>query len=153
MDQHAGDGGLLAPGLWQTGVDHPIARAARATHARQPDRILPFTPRFSHAGAPVAETPIDGVSESIEKLTRVQQRNFEKQVRARAGRLVWVHTVGKTPAKTCCSRDIKAVSFYQRKPDLSHSGILIPEQPTWLGDAVMSVRGACHQRWPGRMHI
>jgi lauroyl/myristoyl acyltransferase len=69
----------------------------------------------------VAETPIDGVSESIEKLTACSNEILEKQVRRAPEDWFWVHNPWKTPRPNFLLARYKRGVFCRRKPGLNHS--------------------------------
>ena len=86
----------------------------------------------------VAETPIDGVSESIEKLTACSNEILEKQVRRAPEDWFWVHNRWKTPRPNLLLSRYKRGVFLPEKTRLKPFRILI-RSSNWLGDAVMSV--------------
>src|SRR5438045_9288854 len=137
MDQHAGDGGLWTPVFGRLASTTPLpALLARRTHAK----LIGFavhTEGFARWRA-VAETPIDGVSESIEKLTAHSNEILEKQVRRAPEDWFWVHTRWKTPRPNFLLSRYKRGIFLPEKIRLKPFRILI-RSSNWLGDAVMSV--------------
>jgi len=137
MDQHAGDGGLWTPVFGRLASTTPLpALLARRTHAK----LIGFavhTEGFARWRA-VAETPIDGVSESIEKLTAHSNEILEKQVRRAPEDWFWVHNRWKTPRPNFLLSRYKRGIFLPEKTRLKPFRILI-RSSNWLGDAVMSV--------------
>src|SRR5438046_5154186 len=137
MDQHAGDGGLWTPVFGRLASTTPLpALPARRTHAK----LIGFavhTEGFARWRA-VAETPIDGVSESIEKLTAHSNEILEKQVRRAPEDWFWVHNRWKTPRPNFLLSRYKRGIFLPEKTRLKPFRILI-RSSNWLGDAVMSV--------------
>src|SRR5213080_1935583 len=112
------------------------ALLARRTHAK----LIGFavhTEGFARWRA-VAETPIDGVSESIEKLTAHSNEILEKQVRRAPEDWFWVHNRWKTPRPNFLLSRYKRGIFLPEKTPLKPFRILI-RSSNWLGDAVMSV--------------
>ena len=137
MDQHAGDGGLWTPVFGRLASTTPLpALLARRTRAK----LIGFavhTEGFARWRA-VAETPIDGVSESIEKLTAHSNEILEKQVRRAPEDWFWVHNRWKTPRPNFLLSRYKRGIFLPEKTRLKPFRILI-RSSNWLGDAVMSV--------------
>src|SRR5881275_2242192 len=137
MDQHAGDGGLWTPFFGRLAFTTPLpALLARRSHAK----LIAFavhTDGFARWRA-VAETPIDGVSESIEKLTAHSNEILEKQVRRAPEDWFWVHNRWKTPRPNFLLSRYKRGIFLPEKTRLKPFRILI-RSSNWLGDAVMSV--------------
>src|SRR5207248_979959 len=137
MDQHAGDGGLWTPVFGRLASTTPLpALLARRTRAK----LIGFavhTEGFARWRA-VAETPIDGVSESIEKLTARSNEILEKQVRRAPEDWFWVHNRWKTPRPNFLLPKYKRGVFLPEKTRLKPFRILI-RSGNWLGDAVMSV--------------
>src|SRR5213595_142116 len=137
MDQHAGDGGLWTPVFGRLASTTPLpALLARRTRAK----LIGFavhTEGFARWRA-VAETPIDGVSESIEKLTAHSNEILEKQVRRAPEDWFWVHNRWKTPRPNFLLSRYKRGIFLPEKTRLRPFRILI-RSSNWLGDAVMSV--------------
>ena len=137
MDQHAGDGGLWTPVFGRLASTTPLpALLARRTHAK----LIGFavhTEGFARWRA-VAETPIDAVSESIEKLTAHSNEILEKQVRRAPEDWFWVHNRWKTPRPNFLLSRYKRGIFLPEKTRLKPFRILI-RSSNWLGDAVMSV--------------
>src|SRR6266480_2129185 len=137
MDQHAGDGGLWTPVFGRLASTTPLpALLARRTRAK----LIGFaihTEGFARWRA-VAETPIDGVSESIEKLTACSNEILEKQVRRAPEDWFWVHNRWKTPRPNLLLSRYKRGVFLPEKTRLKPFRILI-RSSNWLGDAVMSV--------------
>jgi len=137
MDQHAGDGGLWTPVFGRLASTTPLpALLARRTHAK----LIGFavhTEGFARWRA-VAETPIDGVSESIEKLTAHSNEILEKQVRRAPEDWFWVHNRWKTPRPNFLLSRYKRGIFLPEKTRLKPFRILI-RSSNWLGDAAMSV--------------
>src|SRR5436190_4466117 len=137
MDQHAGDGGLWTPVFGRLASTTPLpALLARRTHAK----LIGFavhTEGFARWRA-VAETPIDGVSESIEKLTAHSNEILEKQVRRAPEDWFWVHNRWKTPRPNFLLSRYKRGIFLPERTRLKPFRILI-RSSNWLGDAVMSV--------------
>src|SRR5438477_337042 len=136
-DQHAGDGGLWTPVFGRLASTTPLpALLARRTHAK----LIGFavhTEGFARWRA-VAETPIDGVSESIEKLTAHSNEILEKQVRRAPEDWFWVNNRWKTPRPNFLLSRYKRGIFLPEKTRLKPFRILI-RSSNWLGDAVMSV--------------
>src|SRR5882762_7693600 len=136
-DQHAGDGGLWTPVFGRLASTTPLpALLARRTGAK----LIGFavhTEGFARWRA-VAETPIDGVSESIEKLTACSNEILEKQVRRAPEDWFWVHNRWKTPRPNFLLSKYKRGVFLPEKTRLKPFRILI-RSSNWLGDAVMSV--------------
>src|SRR4030095_11459025 len=141
MDQHSGDGGLWTPFFGRLASTTPLpALLARRTHAK----LIGFavhTEGFARWRA-VAETPIDGVSESIEKLTACSNEILEKQVRRAPEDWFWVHNRWKTPRPNFLLSRYKRGVFLPEKTRLKPFRILI-RSSNWLGDAVMSVPAVC----------
>src|SRR2546423_2332742 len=137
MDQHAGDGGLWTPFFGRLASTTALpALLARRTHAK----LIGFavhTEGFARWCA-VAETPIDGVSESIEKLTAHSNEILEKQVRRAPEDWFWVHNRWKTPRPNFLLAKYKRGVFLPEGTQLKPFRILI-RSSNWLGDAVMSV--------------
>src|SRR5213080_4783603 len=137
MDQHAGDGGLWTPVFGRLASTTPLpALLARRTRAK----LIGFavhTEGFARWRA-VAETPIDGVSESIEKLTACSNEILEKQVRRAPEDWFWVHNRWKTPRPNFLLAKYKRGVFLPENTRLKPFRILI-RSSNWLGDAVMSV--------------
>src|SRR5438034_6642913 len=137
MDQPVGDGGLWTPVFGRLASTTPLpALLARRTHAK----LIGFavhTEGFARWRA-VAETPIDGVSESIEKLTAHSNEILEKQVRRAPEDWFWVHNRWKTPRPNFLLSRYKRGIFLPEKTRLKPFRILI-RSSNWLGDAVMSV--------------
>ncbi len=137
MDQHAGDGGLWTPFFGRLASTTPLpALLARRTRAK----LIGFavhTEGFARWRA-VAETPIDGVSESIEKLTARSNEILEKQVRRAPEDWFWVHNRWKTPRPNFLLAKYKRGVFLPEKTRLKPFRILI-RSSNWLGDAAMSV--------------
>src|SRR5256884_5824490 len=137
MDQHAGDGGLWTPVFGRLASTTPL-RALLALRTRA--KLIGFaihTEGFARWRA-VAETPIDGVSESIEKLTACSNEILEKQVRRAPEDWFWVHNRWKTPRPNFLLSRYKRGAFLPEKTRLKPFRILI-RSSNWLGDAVMSV--------------
>src|SRR5438270_12750704 len=136
-DQHAGDGGLWTPFFGRLASTTPLpALLGRRTRAK----LIGFavhTEGFARWRA-VAETPIDGVSESIEKLTACSNEVLEKQVRRAPEDWFWVHNRWKTPRPNLLLSRYKRGVFLPEKTRLKPFRILI-RSSNWLGDAVMSV--------------
>ena len=136
MDQHAGDGGLWTPFFGRLASTTPLpALLARRTHAK----LIGFavhTVGFARWRA-VAETPIDGASESIEKLTACGNEILEKQVRRAPEDWFWVHNRWKTPRPNFLLAKYKRGVFLPEKTRLKPFRILI-RSSNWMGDAVMS---------------
>src|SRR5438105_10318304 len=137
MDQHAGDGGLWTPVFGRLASTTPLpALLARRTRAK----LIGFavhTEGFARWRA-VAETPIDGVSESIEKLTARSNEIMEKQVRRAPEDWFWVHNRWKTPRPNFLLAKYKRGIFLPENTQLKPFRVLI-RSSNWLGDAVMSV--------------
>ncbi|PYL04435.1 MAG: hypothetical protein DME32_01870, partial [Verrucomicrobia bacterium] len=137
MDQHAGDGGLWTPFFGRLASTTPLpALLARRTHAK----LIGFavqTDGFARWRA-VAEPPIDGSSESIEKLTAHGNEILEKQVRRAPEDWFWVHNRWKTPRPNFLLARYKRGVFLPDGIELKPFRILI-RSSNWLGDAVMSV--------------
>src|SRR6266436_1948314 len=137
VDQHAGDGGLWTPLFGRLASTTPLpALLARRAHAK----LIGFavhTEGFARWRA-VAETPIDGVSESIEKLTAHSNEILEKQVRRAPEDWFWVHNRWKTPRPNFLLSRYKRGVFLPEKTRLKPFRILI-RSSNWLGDAAMSV--------------
>src|SRR2546421_2179555 len=137
IDQHAGDGGLWTPLFGRLASTTPLpALLARRAHAK----LIGFavhTEGFARWCA-VAETPIDGVSESIEKLTAHSNEILEKQVRRAPEDWFWVHNRWKTPRPNFLLAKYKRGVFLPENARLKPFRILI-RSSNWLGDAVMSV--------------
>src|SRR5437763_8826987 len=137
IDQHAGDGGLWTPLFGRLASTTPLpALLARRTRAK----LIGFavhTEGFARWRA-VAETPIDGVSESIEELTADSNEILEKQVRRAPEDWFWVHNRWKTPRPNFLLPKYKRGVFLPEKTRLKPFRILI-RSSNWLGDAVMSV--------------
>src|SRR6478672_5329547 len=137
MDQHAGDGGLWTPFFGRLASTTPLpALLARRTRAK----LIGFavhTDGFARWRA-VAETPIEGVSESIEKLTVCSNEILEKQVRGSPEDWFWVHNRWKTPRPNLLLSRYKRGVFLPEKTRLKPFRILI-RSSNWLGDAAMSV--------------
>jgi heptosyltransferase II len=140
VDQHAGDGGLWTPLFGRLASTTPLpALLARRAHAK----LIGFavhTEGFAHWRA-VAEMPIDGVSESIEKLTACSNEILEKQVRRAPEDWFWVHNRWKTPRPNFLLSRYKRGVFLPEKTRLKPFRILI-RSSNWLGDAAMSVPAA-----------
>ena len=137
MDQHAGDGGLWTPFFGRLASTTPLpALLARRTHAK----LIGFavhTDGFARWRA-VAEPPIDGSSESIEKLTARGNEILEKQVRRTPEDWFWVHNRWKTPRPNFLLARYKRGVFLPDAVELKPFRILI-RSSNWLGDAVMSI--------------
>jgi heptosyltransferase-2 len=137
MDQHAGDGGLWTPFFGRLASTTPLpALLARRTHAK----LIGFavhTDGFARWRA-VAEPPIDGSSESIEKLTARGNEILEKQVRRTPEDWFWVHNRWKTPRPNFLLAGYKRGVFLPDAVELKPFRILI-RSSNWLGDAVMSI--------------
>jgi heptosyltransferase-2 len=137
IDQHAGDGGLWTPLFGRLASTTPLpALLARRAHAK----LIGFavhTEGFARWRA-VAETPIDGDNESIEKLTAHSNEILEKQVRRAPEDWFWVHNRWKTPRPNFLLARYKRGVFLPEKTRLKPFRILI-RSSNWLGDAVMSV--------------
>jgi lipopolysaccharide heptosyltransferase II len=137
IDQHAGDGGLWTPLFGRLASTTPLpALLARRAHAK----LIGFavhTEGFARWRA-VAETPIDGVSESIENLTAQSNEILEKQIRRAPEDWFWVHNRWKTPRPNFLLARYKRGVFLPEKTRLKPFRILI-RSSNWLGDAVMSV--------------
>src|SRR5437763_9512000 len=137
MDQHAGDGGLWTPFFGRLASTTPLPTLlARRTHAN----LIGFavhTDGFARWRA-VAEPPIDGSSESIEKLTAHGNEILEKQVRRAPEDWFWVHNRWKTPRPNFLLARYKRGVFLPDGIELKPFRILI-RSSNWLGDAVMSV--------------
>src|SRR5881227_3642583 len=137
IDQHAGDGGLWTPLFGRLASTTPLpALLARRTRAK----LIGFavhTEGFARWRA-VAETPIDGVSESIEKLTAHSNEILEKQVRRAPEDWFWVHNRWKTPRPNFLLSKYKRGVLLPENTRLKPFRILI-RSSNWLGDAVMSV--------------
>ena len=137
MDQHAGDGGLWTPFFGRLASTTPLpALLARRTHAK----LIGFaihTDGFARWRA-VAEPPIDGSRESIEKLTARCNEILEKQIRRAPEDWFWVHNRWKTPRPNFLLARYKRGVFLPDGIELKPFRILI-RSSNWLGDAVMSV--------------
>ena len=137
MDQHAGDGGLWTPFFGRLASTTPLpALLARRTHAT----LIGFavhTDGFARWRA-VAEPPIEGTSESIEKLTARGNEILEKQVRRAPEDWFWVHNRWKTPRPNFLLARYKRGVFLPDAVELKPFRILI-RSSNWLGDAVMSI--------------
>jgi heptosyltransferase-2 len=137
MDQHAGDGGLWTPFFGRLASTTPLpALLARRSHAK----LIGFavhTEGFARWRA-VAETPVDGADESIEKLTARGNEILEKQVRRAPEDWFWVHNRWKTPQPNFLLARYKRGVFLPENARLKPFRILI-RSSNWLGDAVMSV--------------
>jgi lipopolysaccharide heptosyltransferase II len=137
MDQHAGDGGLWTPFFGRLASTTPLpALLARRTRAK----LIGFavhTDGFARWRA-VAEPPIDGSSESIERLTVCGNEILEKQVRRTPEDWFWVHNRWKTPRPNFLLTRYKRGVFLPDSIELKPFRILI-RSSNWLGDAVMSV--------------
>src|SRR5438105_5373759 len=137
MDQHAGDGGLWTPVFGRLASTTPLpALLARRAHAK----LIGFavhTEGFARWRA-VAETPIEGIGESIEKLTARSNEILEKQVRRAPEDWFWVHNRWKTPRPNFLLAKYKRGIFLPENTRLKPFRILI-RGSSWLGDAVMSV--------------
>jgi heptosyltransferase II len=137
MDQHAGDGGLWTPFFGRLASTTPLpALLARRTHAK----LIGFavqTEGFARWRA-VAETPIDGWGDSIEKLTAGGNEILESQIRRAPEDWFWVHNRWKTPRPNFLLAKYKRGVFLPAKSRLKPFRILI-RSSNWLGDAVMSV--------------
>ena len=137
IDQHAGDGGLWTPVFGRLASTTPLpALLARRAHAK----LIGFavhTEGFARWCA-VAETPIDSVSDSIEKLTAQSNEILEKQVRRAPEDWFWVHNRWKTPRPNFLLSKYKRGVFLPEKTRLKPFRILI-RSSNWLGDAAMSV--------------
>jgi len=137
MDQHAGDGGLWTPFFGRLASTTPLpALLARRTRSK----LIGFavhTEGFARWRA-VAETPIDGVGESIESITARGNEILEKQVRRAPEDWFWVHNRWKTPRPNFLLAKYKRGVFLPENTWLKPFRILI-RSSNWLGDAVMSV--------------
>jgi len=137
MDQHAGDGGLWTPFFGRLASTTPLpALLARRTQAA----LMGFavhTDGFARWRA-VAEPPIEGIGESIQKLTARGNEILEKQVRRAPEDWFWVHNRWKTPRPNFLLARYKRGVFLPEATDLKPLRILI-RSSNWLGDAVMSV--------------
>ena len=137
MDQHAGDGGLWTPFFGRLASTTPLpALLARRTQAT----LMGFavhTDGFARWRA-VAEPPIDGSSESIQKLTARGNEILEKQVRRTPEDWFWVHNRWKTPRPNFLLARYKRGVFLPDAVELKPFRILI-RSSNWLGDAVMSI--------------
>ncbi|HEY4758882.1 MAG TPA: hypothetical protein VIH43_09990, partial [Chthoniobacterales bacterium] len=137
MDQHAGDGGLWTPFFGRLASTTPLpALLARRSHAK----LIAFavhTDGFARWRA-VAETPIEGVGESIESLTARGNEILERQVRRAPEDWFWVHDRWKTPRPNFLLGKYKRGVFLTENARLKPFRILI-RSSNWLGDAVMSV--------------
>jgi heptosyltransferase-2 len=137
MDQHAGDGGLWTPFFGRLASTTPLpALLARRTHAK----LIGFAVHTEGLARwrAVAETPIDGASESIEKLTARGNEILEEQVRRAPEDWFWVHNRWKTPRPNFLLAKYKRGVFLPENTRLKPFRILI-RSSNWLGDAVMSV--------------
>jgi heptosyltransferase II len=137
MDQHAGDGGLWTPFFGRLASTTPLpALLARRSHAK----LIAFavhTDGFARWRA-VAETPVEGVGESIESLTARGNEILERQVRRAPEDWFWVHNRWKTPRPNFLLGKYKRGVFLTENVRLKPFRILI-RSSNWLGDAVMSV--------------
>ena len=137
MDQHAGDGGLWTPFFGRLASTTPLpALLARRTRAK----LIGFavhTDGFARWRG-VAEPPIDGSSESIERLTARGNEILEKQVRRTPEDWFWVHNRWKTPRPNFLLARYKRGVFLPDAVELKPFRILI-RSSNWLGDAVMSI--------------
>src|SRR5438876_2517383 len=137
MDQHAGDGGLWTTFFGRLASTTPLpALLARRTHAK----LIGFavhTDGFARWRA-VAEPPLDGSRESIEKLTARCNEILEKQIRRAPEDWFWVHNRWKTPRPNFLLARYKRGVFLPDGIELKPFRILI-RSSNWLGDAVMSV--------------
>ena len=137
MDQHAGDGGLWTPFFGRLASTTPLpALLARRAHAK----LIGFavhTEGFARWRA-VAETPIDGADESIERLTARGNEILEKQIRRAPQDWFWVHNRWKTPRPNFLLARYKRGVFLPENARLKPFRILV-RSSNWLGDAVMSV--------------
>ena len=137
MDQHAGDGGLWTPFFGRLASTTPLpALLARRTQAA----LMGFavhTDGFARWRA-VAEPPIEGTGESIQKLTARGNEILEKQVRRTPEDWFWVHNRWKTPRPNFLLARYKRGVFLPDAVELKPFRILI-RSSNWLGDAVMSI--------------
>ena len=137
MDQHAGDGGLWTPFFGRLASTTPLpALLARRTQAA----LMGFavhTDGFARWRA-VAEPPIEGTGESIQKLTACGNEILEKQVRRAPEDWFWVHNRWKTPRPNFLLARYKRGVFLPDAVELKPFRILI-RSSNWLGDAVMSI--------------
>ena len=137
MDQHAGDGGLWTPFFGRLASTTPLpALLARRTQAA----LIGFavhTDGFARWRA-IAGPPIEGTSESIEKLTARGNDIVEKQVRRAPEDWFWVHNRWKTPRPNFLLAKYKRGVFVPPGIRLKPFRILV-RSSNWLGDAVMSV--------------
>ena len=137
MDQHAGDGGLWTPFFGRLASTTPLpALLARRTQAT----LMGFavhTDGFARWRA-VAEPPIEGTGESIQKLTACGNEILEKQVRRAPEDWFWVHNRWKTPRPNFLLARYKRGVFLPDAVELKPFRILI-RSSNWLGDAVMSI--------------
>ena len=137
MDQHAGDGGLWTPFFGRLASTTPLpALLARRTQAE----LMGFavhTDGFARWRA-VAEPPIEGTGESIQKLTACGNEILEKQVRRAPEDWFWVHNRWKTPRPNFLLARYKRGVFLPDAVELKPFRILI-RSSNWLGDAVMSI--------------
>ena len=137
MDQHAGDGGLWTPFFGRLASTTPLpALLARRTQAA----LMGFavhTDGFARWRA-VAEPPIEGTGESIQKLTACGNEILEKQIRRAPEDWFWVHNRWKTPRPNFLLARYKRGVFLPDAVELKPFRILI-RSSNWLGDAVMSI--------------
>src|SRR5437868_6079662 len=137
MDQHAGDGGLWTPFFGRLASTTPLpALLARRTQAA----LIGFAVHTDGLARwrAIAEPPIEGTGESIEKLTARGNDIVEKQVRRAPEDWFWVHNRWKTPRPNFLLAKYKRGIFVPEGIRLKPFRILI-RSSNWLGDAVMSV--------------